>query len=559
MIEPESIILGAIRKIKADDRIRVGILMGIGLASTLFYALGIAARYPLASGLQHPRANWSTLVGYSLKAGFIHAGVYALLILGYMLALRLVLRLDGRKPPVAIGVIVGGWLVPSVLLLGTYPGESLDIFDYLFRGRMLVEFGCSPLAVAPVAFQGQPFYEYITWRGQVDTYGPLWEYASGALAWAVHYLAGRAGSQVAYIIGYRVMAIVFTGLCGVIVAVIVRRSAPKHVPAALLAWLWNPLVLITTAIGAHNDILMMLAILVALLLFQRRRWVWGLLALVLAAHVKLTALLILPIVGLWLLRGCGWRRSNRISALALGLAIPMSWALYAPLGGWVTLRRMLQERSRLLINSPADLVYRMLQERYGWTEPAAWRVTTLGATLLFFVGAAAVLAWFYTKNQERAPAGSTENQAEVNGSQFSVLGSGGDALLWRGCIAVTLTYLVIGSFWFQHWYLLWILAPAALLPANRWALTLLPAYCLGALWSDLTNIFLRALPGRPFTPTQVEEYSVLVQVAPLLCVVIATRLWRHVPWLVAAIKRSNAGLRAEPAHAQSHYEMDNLP
>jgi hypothetical protein len=131
-------------------------------------------------------------------------------------------------------------------------------------------------------------------------------------------------------------------------------------------------------------------------------------------------------------------------------------------------------------------------------------------------------------------------------------------LLWRGSAAVTLAYLLIGSFWFQHWYLLWVLAPAALLPANRWALTFLPAYCLGALWSDLANIFLRALPGRPFTPTQVEAYSVLAQVVTLLCVVIATRLWRHIPWLVAAIKRSSVGLRAEPAGAQSGYEMDNL-
>src|SRR5262245_27818745 len=101
----------ALRKTKADGRFYIWALLGIGLASMLLYALGIAARYPLAIGLQHPRANWSTLVEYSLKAGFIHAGVYALLILGYMLALRMVLRLDGRKPRVAIGIIAGAWLV----------------------------------------------------------------------------------------------------------------------------------------------------------------------------------------------------------------------------------------------------------------------------------------------------------------------------------------------------------------------------------------------------------------------------------------------------------------
>ncbi len=555
-------VLGAIRKTNAGNRLQVALLIGIGLVSMLVYALGITARYPLVIGLQRPRAVWSTLVGYSLQAGLAHAGLYTLLFLGYTLALRLVSRLNGRNPRATIGLIISGWLVFSATLLGAYPGESLDIFDYLFRGRMLVEYGASPLAVAPVAFQSQPFYEYITWRVQVDTYGPLWEYASGAAAWVVQYLADHAESQVAYIIGYRLMAIGLAGLCGAVIAAIVDRSTPQHTPAALLAWLWNPLLLITTAIGAHNDILMMLMVLVALLLFQRRRWAWGLLALLLAAHVKLTALLILPIVGLWLVRRCGWLRTIRISALALGLAIPISWMLYAPLGGWATLRRMLQERSRLLINSPADLVYRILQERYGWTEPAAWRITTQGATLLFFVGVAAVLAWFYIKNQEPAPAESTESRPPPPGSQLNlpapVLGSKGDALLWRGCMTVTLVYLLIGSFWFQHWYLLWVLAPAALLPANRWALTLLPAYCLGALWSDLTGTFLRGLPGRPFTATQVEAYSVLAQVAPLLCAVVVMWLWQHRPWLRAAVERHSAGLRTEPAPTQSRYEMDNL-
>src|SRR4029078_13188281 len=100
------------------------------------------------------------------------------------------------------------------------------------------------------------------------------------------------------------MGVLLTGLCGLLIALIVQHSAPQLVPAALLAWFWNPLLLITTAIGAHNDLLMMVAILAALLLFQRQRWVWGLLALALAAHVKLTALLVLPILGVSLLQRC---------------------------------------------------------------------------------------------------------------------------------------------------------------------------------------------------------------------------------------------------------------
>ena len=261
--------------------------------------------------------------------------------------------------------------------------------------------------------------------------------------------------------------------------------------------------LVTTAMGAHNDLLMLVAILAALLLFQRQRWVWGLLALALAAHVKLTALLVLPILGLWLLRRCGWMRTLRICALALAVAIPLSWLLYAPFGGWVTLQRMLQERARLLINSPADLVYRLLQERFGWSEPAAWRTTTQAATLAFFVIAAGILAWFWWADRLRRRRRGWRMIRRLVKRNGKSAGEAPDALLWRGAMAVTLAYLLVGSFWFQHWYLLWVLAPAVLLPDSRWTRTLLPAYCLGALWSNLTNSFARNQPGYLLNDTQV--------------------------------------------------------
>jgi hypothetical protein len=509
----------------------LGGLVGLGLAGALLYALGITARYPLAAGLEIPRAGWYRLSGRSLSAGFRHAGVYALLMLGYAGALRLALRLAGRYTRATIAVIVVGWLLSAAVLLGAYPGESLDIFDYLFRGRMLVEFGASPLAGAPAPFKHQPFYEYITWRGQVDTYGPLWEYASGMVAWMVHYVFGRADSLAAYILGYRLLAIALAGVCGALVVAIVRRHAPEQAPAALLAWLWNPLLLITSAIGAHNDMLMMVALLAALLLFQRRRWVVGLLALALAAHVKLTALLLLPVLGLWLVQRCGWWRTIRASLGALLIAIPLSWLLYAPLGGWATLPPMLGERARLLVNSPANLGYLLLQERWHWGEVDAWRVTALGATGLFFLIAAAALIWFWWQHRQlvrdRRP-----TLADGDGRA--------DALLWYVCVLVTLVYLLVGSFWFQHWYLLGVLAPAALLPASRWSRTLLPAYCLGGLWSDLVNSFLIILPERPLSATQVGAINVLAQVLPLLSVLVLMLLGRHLLKRLALSRRQRA-------------------
>ena len=133
-----SISRGAIGRTSAADRVGVWALIGIGVASTLLYALGMSARYPLAVGLQSVRAGWATLVDRSLKIGAEFAGIYLLLIVGYVVALRLVLRLQDRTPRRTIGISIAGWLLSSAALLGAYPGESFDIFDYVFRGRMIV-------------------------------------------------------------------------------------------------------------------------------------------------------------------------------------------------------------------------------------------------------------------------------------------------------------------------------------------------------------------------------------------------------------------------------------
>jgi hypothetical protein len=453
------------------------LLVGLSLSSALLYALVLRAPYPLAEGLAHPLASWAALASFSWRAGLALICGYALLTAYSMLALRLAARVAPQRQRMLLIVIVGGWLLSSVVLLGAYPGESLDIFDYLFRGRLQVTLGVSPLATPPQPFANQLFYSYVNWTTYVDTYGPLWEYASGAVAAVVGAVACACPASLAsYVLGYRLLAIGLAGLCGVLIYIITAYRSPQLAPAALLAWLWNPLLLTATAVGAHNDMLLLLLMLAAVLLFQRQRWLVGLLALALAAHVKLTALLLLPVFGLWLARRVGWWRASRISAAASALTLVLSWLLYAPLGGWATLPRMLSERVRLIANSPAFVVYWVLQTYAGWSEAAAWRVTTQGATVLFFALAGVLLVRFWRATRDHP--------------QFD------DALLWRGGIAVTAAFLLVGSFWIWPWYLLWVVVLAALLPTSRFTTTVLPACCAGALWLYIAVIFFFP-PGRP--------------------------------------------------------------
>jgi ALG3 protein len=463
-----------------------------GILSLIGYGL-LSIRYPLLDGLARPKVIWSSIVGRTPFDFAIHAATYLLLFLAYFLAIRTITKRNQvQQTPLLIRFIVVIWLGASGLLLLVAPGgESQDVFDYLYRGRLMAEYGVSPLAVSPDGIEPQLFYNYISWNGFVDTYGPLWEYASATVAGIIGsslrftslqppHSPGCFGTRpecsvlVAYITGYRLLAIALTGLSGWLIARIVQSINPAHVPLALTSWLWNPLVLIATALGAHNDAVLLPLLLASLLCFRYRRWVWGLVLLALAAHVKLTALLVLPILLIWLIWHTGWIGSIWRSAAALLISLPISWVLYTPLGGWHTLPRMLEERGRFLANSWPRVAYVALIDLYRWPEPAAWRLTTSTATIGFLSTAVILIVWrlqllhLFSKHRQQ---------------QFSV------TLLWQTIAEVTFCYLLVGSFWFQHWYLLWLIAPAVLLPTTRMAQQIIPLFSCSALCSNIIGDF----------------------------------------------------------------------
>ena len=356
-------------------------LVGVIAITLLLYA-ALAALYPLQVGLLRPRFTWAMQVGAHPLVALAHIGIYIALLLAYLAACHssLVTRYSA--------LIWLGWMAFAFVLLFSFPGESADVFDYIFRGRMLAEYGLSPLVTTPYEVQNYAFHRYVSWSQWVDAYGPVWEYASAGVS-----LLARAqftadevntlalGNQVCgqhpvlcnaltdYITAYRLFALALSAVCGGFIYTIVKRERDATTArVALLGWLWNPLVLISTAIGAHNDVLMLAFILLCVWLFQRQKFLWGLIALVLAAHIKITALVLVPVFAVWLVRRVGWLRMAARVAGALLIMLPVSWLLYAPLGGWATLPKNLFERSQLSTNSLAELVFLFLRDGLGWAK-----------------------------------------------------------------------------------------------------------------------------------------------------------------------------------------------
>ncbi|MBE0695550.1 MAG: DUF2029 domain-containing protein, partial [Anaerolineaceae bacterium] len=407
-------------------------LLAIGLAAQALYIV-LALRYPLRASLADPRASWLSLNGKDLPWSFAQIGIYLGLVLLYLAALRLLTRLSGagseagskpELPPRWVNrLIIAVWLGCSFVLMTAAPaGESHDLFDYVFRGRMMAEFNANPLVALPKQYNHEAFYDFIAWHAYVDTYGPLWEIVSKGVAtgvrlftqelgWWIRYVRPCSVSEptcrllIVYVSGYRLMAIGLTGLSAWLITRLVKNSQPEMRSAALAAWLWNPLTLIATALGGHNDLWLIALLLAGILLMQRKQPFWAMMALVLALHIKLTAFIWVPAFGLWILRKWGWRRAAGVGAGSLVCAVAISWLLYAPFGGWISLPRMLYERSLFYAYSIWDVLARLLT-LFGVPWSIVYRVNVNLSTFLFLAGILSVALWslnFLPQRWKRPP------------------------------------------------------------------------------------------------------------------------------------------------------------
>ncbi len=480
------------------------LLVVISLLSLGLY-LTLALRYPLGPSLADPRATWVSMNGGSLTGFAIHLVVYFCLTLFYYASLKLLTgpkifqkekQEDQRvKRRWIYGLIIISWLVFCTVLMTSSPaGESHDIFDYVFRGRMMVESNANPLIDVPRSYRKDAYIRFVAWQKNVDTYGPLWEMASFGVSTVIHNSAKALGWDIVglpscpdspdscrllitYLTSYRLLAVLLTGVSAALIASIVARSQSSQVPAALVSWLWNPLALMATAVGGHNDLLMILMLLAGLWLMQRQRAFLAMVALILATHVKLIALIWMPLFALWILRKWGWRQTISTIAGSLAIGLIISWLLYIPFDGWHSLPRMLHERTLYLANSIWQIIYTYLYKQQGWQKENVLRLTTELPTWIFVVVGILISLWMLNFRPKRWK--SLYNPQADD-----------DRLLWASLAKISLLYLVLGAFWFQHWYILWVLAPAALIPGSGFTRIVVPWLSFGALSANLAQGFL---------------------------------------------------------------------
>jgi hypothetical protein len=279
---------------------------------------------------------YAGMVGLHIRYGTLSAAQIPafLACYGFAFAAYLGALLWAERQEQVSGWLIYGWtLAFQLLLLCTVPTLSDDIYRYLWDGHA-ANHGVSPYAYAISAPEldalDVPIRALANHPEMASPYLPVAQWLFRAVTWFFPF-------QPFYL--QAAMVLLSLGSGWLIAHLLEIAGLPRH---RVLIYLWNPLVVIETAHGAHIDTWMVFLALLAVWLalavgarqWSRLRHDWlSPVVLALAALTKILPALLLPV--LW----WRWRWPGRILYLLVGIALltpaglAAGWGLSGPLDG----------------------------------------------------------------------------------------------------------------------------------------------------------------------------------------------------------------------------------
>ncbi len=514
-----SALLGKKPNLGASLRFKLVLILGV--LSLAVYVLTFLLPYPLHRYYNFKGISFGVVADRDPAVALSLAAATVALFLLYYIAYRLCRGRNDRR--LWMAVVVGAVLLALVTALVCLI-TSLDIYDYIARGRITGVHRDNPYVQTPNQYPGDPFMEYASWKDKTAAYGPVWEVLSG-------FISRLAGDQLwPNVIIHKALALVSYFACVVIIAAILQHIAPKRALAGTLLFAWNPLILLEGVANGHNDLLMMALILGALWALSKtegatdkspsrdriRRLSYGALGVVLlwlAVLIKFVPALLLPLFLLYLLaKERTWGDRVTMGLFMLALIGLLTFQYYRIFWQWPEVSYTFTRRGEMFRTSVPSVI--LIQLKHYMEAPSL-----LNDIAKFFASfqdpatprpigplevAHAIAGWpflaafglAYLVVLMRTAYGllRTSRQGQPSIPQ-NFLGKvcrrivgqreAGDKSGWQIVADASLTtfmlYLLLANFWFWPWYLIWPIALLSLSSDKRLLIPLALAGCAGEL------------------------------------------------------------------------------
>ncbi len=288
--------------------------------------------WELQAGLIGPRVGTRALATQGGQALFLFAGICSLLLLLYILAVHRLPAIVSRRYIIYSALLIGltGILTPML--------TSQDLLSYIMYARMEAIYHVNPLTTVPIALRHDVLYRYLYWKNQPSIYGPTWIIITGGLQWILSRIG--LGSPVVMVVVLRIITLGAHVGSSLLIWSISGYLQPspddkqlQRRKRALLAFAWNPLLLMEAGINAHNDTFVLLFILLGCWFLVRpsssalRSQIYAMIMFALATAIKINIVLLIPGLLLYL-----WTQRQWLRAIATTLTVysVLVVVLYAP-------------------------------------------------------------------------------------------------------------------------------------------------------------------------------------------------------------------------------------
>jgi hypothetical protein len=318
-------------------------LLAAGAATGALYAATVALERAIAAGRGAEGTHLTLYFGVTLLTFGLYAAVLGMCRRGELA------NAGDRALAVLLPVTF------SIGLLFTHPQWSIDVFTYMVHGYQ-IDTGVNPYlqAAKDVA---DPFASEIAARGWipvhgVSPYGALWTWVEAAI-W-------RVGPHLdVQVLLFKSVSVLAMFGCAAAIWLILARVEPERRFLGLLTFLWNPVVILEVTGEGHNDAVMILFLLLAILWSVRRRAAAAVTSIAVGTLVKIVPLVFALPQAVFLWRRVRDRRRLVRSAVLGACASAAAGVLaYAPLwAGLPTLEGLRTHgRPSILASTPGVLL-----------------------------------------------------------------------------------------------------------------------------------------------------------------------------------------------------------
>jgi hypothetical protein len=328
-----------------------------------------------------------------------------LLCLAFALSL-LAARLGGRAASARLSIMDGPALLWTTMIGAVIFGLTMlcaplgpgaiaqDMLASGLYGRVVVVYHLNPYVVTPAVFSLDVLHQALLKGPMIPgagLYGPVWM----DLSILVTLFARDSVANV--LLGFRLIGLAAHLLNAMLLWSVLAKVKPETRISATLLYAWNPMVLLLSVFTLHQEVVVVLVLLVAICLLQRNAPMLSWVFVLLATLISLFCLLLLPLFFCVIMRktrimrlgqrSIWWPGLIMISLLVIALAYAPYWQGWGFAGLKVSMLQLFWPEHAVntldaaLLNLPVGLPASVL-----WlTDPHHWALCALVITACFLL------------------------------------------------------------------------------------------------------------------------------------------------------------------------------